>query len=389
MKHSLPFFFLLLISSLFAQTNMGKFKDPRDGEVYTTVKIANRVWLAENMRYKVDGSLENPNNPNKFYGRLYNWEQAKQACPKGWHIPIESEWQNLFELLGGTEKAGTSLKANNSWIDADSISSNGNNISGFNALPAGGSDIEAYGEKYNSLGLFAYFWSASDTGTSYNTRYELYNERIGDLSTDFMPSAYYSCRCIQGKALQQTALEEELKQSLKSRKGSLKDPRDNKVYATIKIGKQTWMAENMRFAIDGSFDHKENPAHGNLYNWEQAMRVCPKGWHLPSREDWDSLTIFLGYKVVKFIISGSDWGINNAKATNQSGLSVLPSGMFDSKQMQMLEYGETAYFWTSNTDDLSEELANTIFIPSNSNYFSSFSLGFKQSDYHPCRCLKD
>jgi hypothetical protein len=60
------------------------FVDPRDGQRYGYVEIDKRYWMTENMRYNVLGSKLNPNNPSPLYGRLYNWEQAMEACPEGW-----------------------------------------------------------------------------------------------------------------------------------------------------------------------------------------------------------------------------------------------------------------------------------------------------------------
>ncbi|HNX10599.1 MAG TPA: FISUMP domain-containing protein [bacterium] len=94
-------------------------------------------------------------------------------------------------------------------------------------------------------------------------------------------------------------------------------------YATIKIGNQCWLKENMNIGtiIDGSVDQTDNSPtpilekycydpdgdlsdytycqlHGGLYQWDEAMQysltpsaqgICPDGWHIPSHDEWTTL----------------------------------------------------------------------------------------------------
>jgi uncharacterized protein (TIGR02145 family) len=134
---------------------------------------------------------------------------------------------------------------------------------------------------------------------------------------------------------------------------------DGNVYATIVIGNQEWMAENLRtssFAngeliphitndfqwsvLDfGAWCYYENNASyespdGKLYNWFAAVdlrNVCPTGWHLPSLADYQQLIIFLGGAQTaggKLKTAGFDfWPNGNVQGSNLSGFSALPTGL--------------------------------------------------------------
>jgi len=115
------------------------------------------------------------------------------------------------------------------------------------------------------------------------------------------------------------------------------DPRDGKVYKTVKIGEQVWMAENLNFECEGSVSYDNDPSnaekYGRLYDWETAMKVCPPGWHLPSKEEWVELVDFAGgeYVAGEKLKATSGWNEfcnNGNNGTDNYGFSALPGGYY-------------------------------------------------------------
>lgn len=164
---------------------------------------------------------------------------------------------------------------------------------------------------------------------------------------------------------------------------------DGNAYRTVLIGKQCWMAENMRSTQDakgneimlGSAKHANTPfryepngksknvvMYGYLYNWEAAKIVCPNVWHLPSDAEWTQLTDFVSSQAqyccggdvannAKALSATTTWKKcskectvgNNLADNNATGFSALPAGGFYNDSYGY--FGKGTFFWSSTEMD--------------------------------------
>jgi uncharacterized protein (TIGR02145 family) len=136
------------------------------------------------------------------YGVLYNFDAARSACPSGWHLPTDEEWKVLEKYLGMPENEVNSLGWRNSGEVGHKLRSqtgwygqgNGDNSSGFNALPGGILYVD--GHFYDLTGS-AGFWSSTEYQTTHACyRYLVYDNR-GVHRTNYYRRQGFSVRCLE------------------------------------------------------------------------------------------------------------------------------------------------------------------------------------------------
>jgi len=129
------------------------------------------------------------------------------------------------------------------------------------------------------------------------------------------------------------------------------DKRDSKIYKTVAIGSLTWFAENLNYKAGNSWcydnDEYNCTKYGRLYDWNTARVVCPSGWHLPSRAEWNDMISTIGGSAVgKKLKSKDGWNIIGRIGTDEYGFSALPGGRrFASGNFRLI--GEAGNWWTS------------------------------------------
>lgn len=151
---------------------------------------------------------------------------------------------------------------------------------------------------------------------------------------------------------------------------------DGNVYATITIGTQTWMAENLKttkyndgmaipnISVDttwtgcktGAYCWYNNDStaykatYGAFYNWQTVKtgKLCPTGWHVPSDAEWRALTNYLGNEMVAGIELKTTTGWSkNGNGTNTSGFTGVPCGYRNYKG-SFGSHGSSSYWWSSS-----------------------------------------
>ena len=136
--------------------------------------------------------------------------------------------------------------------------------------------------------------------------------------------------------------------------GEYLDVRDTQVYRTVQIGEQVWMAQNLNYKNDNqSFCFDSDTLYckekGRLYTWENALKVCPEGWHLPDSSEYNALIDFVeknnnGLPTKKSLTSGT---------FNIFGFSIILGSGYVVRGEYSNEGGGNgnSYFWTASETD--------------------------------------
>ncbi len=194
---------------------------------------------------------------------------------------------------------------------------------------------------------------------------------------------------------------------------------DGNTYTTVKIGSQTWLGQNLNVSkfrngdliteakTDEAWEKasmEKKPAwcyyeasaengkiYGKLYNWfavNDPRGLAPKGWHIPSDKEWNTLSTALGGDETsggKLKEKGTThWKSPNNDATNESGFTALPGGL-NYSYGTFVKLGTTGYWWTTIEDGDDTAILNSL------NYEDGtlFNLFLNKGVGISVRCVKD
>jgi uncharacterized protein (TIGR02145 family) len=204
----------------------GTLTEDIDGNLYNTVLIGNQCWFKENLRttkfkegtiipLDQTGGLNGNGNDQKWttfssgvrtlynndtknlntLGYLYNWFAASDSeglCPTGWHLPSDSEWKTLANILGGNDIAGGKMKTVSGWLNPNLSATN---ESGFSGL-SGGLRFDNDGSFFG-LGQTGYWWSSTSFNSNTAVARFLKNSDSVLGFIEFDNQAGFSVRCLK------------------------------------------------------------------------------------------------------------------------------------------------------------------------------------------------
>lgn len=236
--------------------------------------------------------------------------------------------------------------------------------------------------------------------------------KVGKFSVSCVAFAtdYYTTSGTASFSVVDAALDSTVSGAYSKRDPKFTDPRDGKSYYTVTYNGKTWLKNNLCFSGSGvSFEGSEamDEIFGRFYSWNEAVKACPEGWHLPSDAEFAELANALAGKETGFSEKDNFTGVAGGvmvdakflgtrmweywpqvKITNKAGLSALPVGYaIDSGNSQKFtgSYNYAA-FWTASQEDEDLAFYRYIYVKQDD---IQIGHGDKDSFRASVRCVKD
>jgi len=226
---------------------------------------------------------------------------------------------------------------------------------------------------------------------------------IGICIVIFLVFVVINASQVETKEVKQATEAAELDEATKAKLAAEVEACANKSYKTVKIGSQTWMKENLNCDVIGSKCYNNDEAnckkYGRLYDWNTAMVVCPKGWHLPNNVEWDKLYRFVdgtsgiedpcdSETAGKFLKATSGWNNSidgsSGSGTDKYGFSALPGGTGDSDG-NFSAIGDGSWWWSATEFD-----TNRAHVRNMLNFYGGAGcVNPAKNGFSSVRCLRD
>ncbi len=331
------------------------------------------------------------------YGKLYNWHaviDSRGLCPAGWHVPTDNEWSNFINSIDTLAFGGDSLNNVGLFMKLEKINRQEKEEDaqaiGFNAV-LGGYRTE---EDYIDASIVGYWWTSTPSHSE--PEFEAYYRGV-ELSS---PSVFrgetgmyfgFSVRCVENVIVTPSQIWQQVNLNVDKFKNGDKIQQAKSKRQWKKAEKNQEPAWTY-YEGNRWFDNE----YGKLYNWYAAADergLCPEGWHVPGKEEFETLLDFtssINDKESGNDISGGklksnvDWDLPNVGATNEICMSLLPGGYRYSGDF--VGFRSLGYWWTSSKSELNDG-AYGLEISSSS--AASEIRKYDKSNGFSVRCIKD
>jgi len=383
----------------------------KDENRYSYRQLAQKHSLAKfskiKMEMRYDEMIELAGKPTNWmlesYGGIY------YKLDDIWHIKMQSNeiWisdglgNRRFELEhNGCNGCGTILSA-----VAQSGDSGGtgaftdihagrpkHSLAKFSKIKIGMSPAEAFklaGKPTDSVGT-EYIWHRYKLDTGWYMNLYFHSEKLGDMAIEDSPNN----RKFELKQDDYSTAPSYLRAVAQSvGAGTFTDSRDGRAYRTVKIGKLTWMAENLNFVTDSSLCYANADSnctkYGRMYTWNDAVEACPAPWRLPDAGAWwDLVTAAGGRRIAGTTLMSATGWMDGKPGTDDFGFSALPGGETMSWGSSFWGIGVFAEWWSATEIDERERAIYTSIYGSRDNNYVSLNRNRKTGRFN-VRCVEE
>jgi len=285
---------------------------------------------------------------------LYNWWAATYStggasiAPSGWHVPLGSEFDDLFTELGGYTVSGGKLKEIG-YAYWDSPNTGATNEVEFNARGSGIRYEYAYDGMFDHQRQYLRCWTSEEV------------DGIPTFGVDYMLAAYNHTQSVAALGTdKKVGMSIRLIKDDSNNEGTLTDY-DGNVYDTVTIGTQVWMASDLKVThynngtvisnVTDNEDWEDLTTGAMCYykNRSGIKTIVPAGWHLPSTAEFDTLiTTTSPYPGRHLKESGTTYWNATNDADNYSGFSARGAGGRSSTDGTFQALNVSAWFHASD-----------------------------------------
>lgn len=247
----------ILTVSVVSNSIADEIKDYRDGHIYRTIQSGSLNWFSQDLNFR-----KTANYSDEDGHAFYRDDRWNVSCPEGTRLPDALDWDKLIhDKFMGPRK-----------------------VQNMKAFVSG-----------SSMGYYKF-----DEDDVVNKRdYAAYYAAVGSVGTQVMMldvkrGVAKLVQIDEADAVQVRCVSD---RDMLSEKGvtrndmMLTDSRDGKKYKVEVRGGKAWMMKNLAFSLSSEKqcyleDQNFCELYGRYYTYSEALRACPKGWHLPDDGEW-------------------------------------------------------------------------------------------------------